>query len=72
MVISRKMQFSTFEPSLFTFEPAATSLNLTRGGFGKDQGAIMKISLIAFSTPPRESSAGPILQNTNLATKFSS
>jgi len=24
MVISRKMQFSTFEPSQFTFEPAAT------------------------------------------------
>jgi hypothetical protein len=24
MVISRKMQFSTFEPSLFTFEPAGT------------------------------------------------
>jgi ElaB/YqjD/DUF883 family membrane-anchored ribosome-binding protein len=26
MVISRKMQFSTFEPSLFTFEPAATDI----------------------------------------------
>jgi hypothetical protein len=25
MVISRKMQFSTFEPSQFTFEPAATT-----------------------------------------------
>jgi hypothetical protein len=24
MVISRKMQFSTFEPSQFTFEPAGT------------------------------------------------
>jgi hypothetical protein len=27
MVISRKIQFSTFEPSQFTFEPAATYVN---------------------------------------------
>jgi hypothetical protein len=31
MVISRKMQFSTFEPSQFTFEPAGTFEGGKRG-----------------------------------------
>ena len=56
---------------------SATNENLRegrgeRGDFGKDQGSPVKTSSSALSAPPRESSAGPILQKTNLSTKFSS
>ena len=43
-----------------------------RGDFAKDQSSPVKKSSSASSAPPLESSAGPILQKTNLATKFSS